>query len=116
GIGNRVVDSYEFQIGAAVLDIRPADHVEIFVPTKTEVEGQLFGDFPIVLAVDAELLGGDVEVGIAVGNGHASDQASSAEFLRISCRIAHNHGGIDREVDFEGRTELEKASLDGVVD
>src|SRR5258706_14129268 len=106
------------------LDIRPADHVEIFVPMKAKVESQTVGDLPIVLAVETELFGGDVEVGISVGDTHASDSTRRCETVRVTRlvllwsaggRIQKNHAGVSVKVHFERRIKLEEATLDGVI-
>ena len=66
-VGDRAVEFLEFQIGAASREFRTADHVEVLVIPKAEIQGQATVDFPVVLKIDAELFGCDDEVRIAVG-------------------------------------------------
>src|SRR5260221_8863746 len=112
-------------MGVVVMNIRPADHVEILVPAKAKVEGQTVGNLPIVLAVETELFGGDVEVGISVRDTHTSDSARCCETIRVTRlvllrsaggRICKNHAGVSCKVDFERRIKLEEATLDRIVD
>ena len=90
--------------------------VEVFVPTKAEVQSQAAVDFPVVLAIETKLLGGDEETRIAVGMRHADHSAGSSKALRIVHGIGRDGAGIIGEVDFESRAELEEAAFDGVPD
>ena len=86
GIGNGAVERDQFLVGAAVLDVGAADHVEVLVPAQAKVQQQARRDLAVVLDIEAELLGCHQEVGIAVGLGHTGNQARSREPLRVGRR------------------------------
>ena len=111
GIGERAVEGNQFLIGPAVLDVRRADHVVVLVPAQAQVQGQTARHFPVVLKVEPKLLGGDQEVGIAVGLRHADHGTRGGEFLRIVLRVVQNHARVGGEVDFQRRAELEETAL-----
>ena len=72
-IGDRAVKRNQLLVSAAVLDLRTANHIEILVPTKAEVERQTRLNSPSILAVETELFGGHQEVRVPVGDGHFSN-------------------------------------------
>src|SRR5579863_222513 len=53
-------------IGATLGDVRLAESIEVAIPAKAEIQRQPVVHLPIVLAIEAKLLGGDQEVRIAV--------------------------------------------------
>src|SRR6266567_5688996 len=99
GIGDGAVDRAQIQVGAAVLDVGPANHVVILVPAETQAQRQAAGRLPVILRIEAKLLGGHNEVGVAVGNIHPYDGAGSLKSLRLGCGIAKNGARIRGEVD-----------------
>src|SRR5262249_15810237 len=63
----------QFLEGAAVGDIRAADKVKVLVPTKADGDGQAVAQLPVVLEIQAKLLGIlDDEGRIANGDAHAA--------------------------------------------
>src|SRR5215468_9741444 len=74
-------------------------------------------DLPIVLPVDAELLGGNVEVWIAIGEAHASNSARRREALwKCPSRIGHDGARVSPEVDFKRRITFEETAFNRVID
>ena len=97
-------------------DVRTADHVEILVPAQAEVQSQAAGDFPVVLEVEAELLGGDQEVRIAVGMVMPVTAPGVAKPCGYVSGIAEDGAGVGGEVDLQRGAELEEAAFHRVLD
>src|SRR6185312_5470166 len=115
-IGERIVESHEFLVRAAVFHIRTTDEIEILVPTHTQVQRQTRVDLPVVLEIQAKLLSGYLESRIPVGNSHSGNGAWTRKALWIVHRIAQNGTGIVGKVDFQSGTELKISTLDGIPD
>src|SRR5262249_50084178 len=92
------------------------NHVEVFVPAKAEAQGQSASGFPVILKIKTKLLGGNKEVWVAIGDGHAGDETRSGEALWVSCGVAENCAGVFGEVDLQCGAEFEEATFDGVPD
>src|SRR5206468_8658153 len=74
-IRERAIDRLEVKIRAALLDVRPADHVEVLVPAKAQAQRQAARRLPIILEIESKLLGSNIEEGIAVGDRHSRHRA-----------------------------------------
>src|SRR3954463_4289555 len=89
-IGEWIVEGNKLLVGGAVGYRRAAHHVEVLVPTHAEIQGQPIGGLPIILEVEAELLGasGNIGRGIAISDAHTADRAGSSESIGENCWTA----------------------------
>src|SRR5262249_53895853 len=119
--------------GTAVADIRAADKIKVFVPTKAEVDRQAAAQLPVVLEIEAKLVGIlDDEGRIANSDAHAVARivAENCTRCRKSLGVLHcptiasrttilrcgvlaytqNAGWIRAKIDFQRGVEFEEAA------
>src|SRR5207302_10877857 len=99
--------------GSAPLDGTCADQVKVLVPTKTQVQAQASGHFPIVLEVGAELLDSarHIEAGLSSAGCHGSHCSRSCKALGIEAAgIGQDVAGISAEVDFQSGVRFKVAT------
>src|SRR6185437_3171889 len=105
-----MVDRFQGQIGPAFFLCLRADQVEVFVPTHSEIEGQVRFNSPIILKIKTEHFGSarQIEIRIAGRCSHAADYSRSCETLRQFQDGARQGNEIDLEcwIELKETTEL----------